>query len=66
MVTMPLLKEVQSLYFQCLNYVFENLFEELISGVSPQNFDRMRKYYVSHLHGKIRDHILKLAVLKKR
>lgn len=63
---MPPTKQVQSLYFQCLNCVFEHLFEEITSGISPRNFERMRKHYVSNLHGGIREHILKLAVLKDK
>lgn len=63
---MPPRKEVQSLYFQCLDCVFENIYETLKNGISPRCFERMRQYYTTHLHGGIREHILKLAVLKDR
>lgn len=63
---MPRLKEVHSLYFQCLNCIFENLYDVVVSGVDSKTLERMRKHYVTNLHGGIREHILKLAVLKDK
>ena len=65
-IKMPPRKEVQSLYFQCLDCVFENIYETLKNVISPADFELMRRYYTTNLHGGIREHILKLALLKDR
>lgn len=63
---MPRLKEVNSLYVQCLNHVFEHLFEILTNDITPEEFELLRYYFISHLNGSIREHILKMAVLKDK
>ncbi|XP_065210003.1 uncharacterized protein LOC135838347 [Planococcus citri] len=63
---MPHVKQVHSLYFQCLNCIFESLYEVVSNGVDSKTLERMRKHFVTNLHGGIREHILKLAVLKDK
>lgn len=63
---MPPLKEVQSLYFLCLDRVFESLFDEIAFGIVPNRLEKIRHHVITNLHGGIREHILKLAVLRDR
>lgn len=63
---MPRMKQVHSLYFQCLNCIFESLYEVVSNGVDSKTLERIRKHFVTNLHGGIREHILKLAVLKDK
>lgn len=64
---MPPLKEVQSLYFLCLDRVFETLFDEIVcDGFDEDRLEKIRHYFITNLHGGIREHILKLAVLRDR
>ncbi|KAK7602100.1 hypothetical protein V9T40_009541 [Parthenolecanium corni] len=63
---MPPLREVQSLYFLCLDRVFESLFDEIVLGIVPSRLEKIRHHLIANLHGGIREHILKLAVLRDR
>lgn len=63
---MPALKEVPKLYGQCLDIVFEDIFDFLNFDRTPAELEEVTAFYRDAIPAAIRQNIINVAVLKDR